>query len=121
MPQSNEAIVNDALNMCSDMISNMDPGGAKAQSASPTGVRKFSKVGIIEVDNIKIAWPKSRHDRRNAPLADIVEVDEDDEEGIFIRKLKAGLLHPFHHRMWAEDQSCVMWHKYYYFFLLCGI
>ena len=68
------------------------PGGAKgmypSRSASPTGVRKFSKVGIIEVDNIKIAWPKSRHDRRNAPLADIVEVDEDDEEGIFIRKLK---------------------------------
>jgi hypothetical protein len=68
------------------------PGGAKgmypARSASPTGAKKFSKVGIVEVDNIKIAWPKSRHDHRNAPLADIVEVDEDDEDGIFIRKLK---------------------------------
>ncbi|MFI5422866.1 MAG: hypothetical protein ACHQWH_02860 [Nitrososphaerales archaeon] len=67
-------------------------GGRKgmypAQSASTTGVKKFSKVGIVEVDNIKIAWPKSRHDYRNAPLADIVEVDEDDEKGIFIRKLK---------------------------------
>ena len=51
------------------------PGAQKGKYPSreecPDGVRKFRHVGIVEVDNIKIAWPKKSHDYRSAPLADL--------------------------------------------------
>ena len=68
------------------------PGGSKgmfpARSASPVGAKKFSSVGIVEVANIKISWPRRRHDARNAPLADIVEIAKDDEDDEYIKKIK---------------------------------
>ena len=47
-----------------------------SRDASSNVIRKFSKVGIVEVDNISIAWPKRVHNRYSAPLADIFEYDE---------------------------------------------
>jgi hypothetical protein len=68
------------------------PGGGKGMFPSrdtcPYGVLKFSEVGIVEVDNIKIAWPKRAHGRNSAPLAEIVELNAEDEDGIYISKVK---------------------------------
>jgi hypothetical protein len=36
-------------------------------------VNMFSEVGIVEVDNISIAWPKRRIDKQTPPIADITE------------------------------------------------
>ncbi|KAI9242445.1 MAG: hypothetical protein BYD32DRAFT_403635, partial [Podila humilis] len=68
------------------------PAGGKgmfpSQNACPYGVYKFSEVGIVEVDNIKIAWPKRAHDQQSIPLAEIVELNAEDEDGIYISKIK---------------------------------
>ncbi|KAI9233214.1 MAG: hypothetical protein BYD32DRAFT_434548 [Podila humilis] len=193
MPRSNEAIVNDALNMCSDMISNMGKfSNVPADCPKHVGFAEYSKLfcdsivfwglwnamdesskgrsmskhisvlreifanNSLETESIKpissgflylgsvyfsnaqiqkcreecntaftpgyIAIKVSLHDCTVKKLMKKLE----DMLSTFlvvqkICKIQAGLLHPFHHRMWAEDQSCVMWHKYYYFFLLCGI
>ncbi|CAO3572432.1 unnamed protein product [Mortierella alpina] len=64
-------------------------GGQKgmypSREAQPNGARKFSKVGIVEVDNITIGWPKKRIDRRTPPLADIVEKELDVGDGYIAR------------------------------------
>lgn len=58
----------------------MVPGAQKGKYPSrddcPDGAHKFRNVGIIEVDNIKIGWPKKPHDRRSPPLAEIIEWKE---------------------------------------------
>jgi hypothetical protein len=41
------------------------------------GIRKFRNVGIVEVDNISIGWPKRVHTNNSAPLAEIIEYHHD--------------------------------------------
>lgn len=57
------------------------PGSQKgmypSRDASPNGARKFCSVGIVEVDNISIAWPKRAHNKNSIPLAEIIECDDD--------------------------------------------
>lgn len=50
-------------------------------------VNKFSDVGIVEVDNISIAWPKKRIDKRTPPIADITEYNGPDDR--FVGRLKS--------------------------------
>lgn len=68
------------------------PGPQKGMFPSrdecPNGARKFHHVGIVEVDNIKISWPKRSHRRVSAPLAEIIE-REDDESETDVQRLKA--------------------------------
>jgi hypothetical protein len=52
------------------------------------GIRKFCNVGIVEVDNISIAWPKRVHTNNSAPLAEIFEC-EGDEVDTNVLHLKA--------------------------------
>jgi hypothetical protein len=67
-------------------------GGAKgmfpSRNAIEGGARKFSKVGIIKVNNIKIGWPKREHDKRTPPLAEIVE-STSAEDDTFVKHLKS--------------------------------
>ncbi|CAO3570249.1 unnamed protein product [Mortierella alpina] len=67
-------------------------GGQKrmfpSREAQSNGARKFSKVGIVEVDNITIGWPKKKIDRRTPPLADIAEKEIDVGDG-YIARLEA--------------------------------
>jgi hypothetical protein len=67
------------------------PGGAKGMypslDAFPNGAKKFKHVGIVEVDNINIAWPKKRHNRASAPLAEILEMGDDEQDDEYIRKI----------------------------------
>ena len=62
----------------------MVPGPQKGRYPSreecPNGALKFRSIGIIKVDNIRIAWPKKAHDRRSPPLAEIVEWKEESNE-----------------------------------------
>ncbi|OAQ25504.1 hypothetical protein K457DRAFT_23123 [Linnemannia elongata AG-77] len=51
-----------------------------SREASPNGARKFCKVGIVEVDNISIAWPKRGHRGTSNPLAEIFEYDDEDDD-----------------------------------------
>ncbi|KAF9271246.1 hypothetical protein BGZ68_003975, partial [Mortierella alpina] len=66
-------------------------GGQKgmfpSRASQPNGARKFSKVGIVEVDNITLGWPKKRIDRRSPPLADIAEKTAKKKVGNYIGKL----------------------------------
>ena len=68
------------------------PGGQKgmypAQDAFHREVREFGEMGIVEVDNITIGWPKKRYGKRSAPLAQIVEMCSDDDDGGYVRKIK---------------------------------
>jgi hypothetical protein len=59
------------------LVAGSQKGMFPSRDASHNGIHKFSKVGIVEVDNISIAWPKRVHNRYSAPLADIFEYDED--------------------------------------------
>jgi hypothetical protein len=59
------------------LVAGSQKGMFPSRDASSNVIRKFSKVGIVEVDNISIAWPKRVHNRYSAPLADIFEYDED--------------------------------------------
>jgi hypothetical protein len=55
----------------------MIAGGAKgmypSQESFENGVRKFSEMGIVEVNNITIGWPERKHNARSAPVAELVE------------------------------------------------
>lgn len=69
------------------------PGGQKgmypAQDAFPNEVREFAEMGIVEVDNITIGWPKKRYNKKSAPLAQIVEVGDGDEgDDVYVHKIK---------------------------------
>ncbi|KAG9319177.1 hypothetical protein KVV02_007559 [Mortierella alpina] len=67
----------------------MVAGGAKGMFPSKesfeNGVREFSDMGIVGVDNITIGWPEKRHNARSAPIAELIE-KEDNNSG-HIRKL----------------------------------
>ncbi|KAG0195243.1 hypothetical protein BGX28_001876, partial [Mortierella sp. GBA30] len=69
------------------------PGPQKGMFPSrdnyPDGCRKFHNVGVVE--NISIAWPKRPHDRRSPPLAEIIECEDDEYDGL-VRRLK--VTHP---------------------------
>jgi hypothetical protein len=52
------------------------------------GVKKFSDVGIVEVANINIAWPKKRHNKQSANIAELVEADDDNEDDEYIKNIK---------------------------------
>ncbi|KAF8923556.1 hypothetical protein BGZ47_004689, partial [Haplosporangium gracile] len=60
------------------------PGPRKGRYPSreecPNGVLKFRSIGIVEVNNVRIAWPKKAHDKRSPPLAEIVEWKEESNE-----------------------------------------
>ncbi|KAI9241992.1 MAG: hypothetical protein BYD32DRAFT_432709 [Podila humilis] len=68
------------------------PGGHKGmfpyQDDCPDGAKKIHEVGIVEVDNIKIAWPKKCHNRGSTPLAEIVELNEEDDDDENIKKIQ---------------------------------
>ena len=68
------------------------PGGNKGMYPSResfgNGVRKFSEIGIVEVDNITIEWPKRRYNKNSVPLAHIIEIDDDDNDDRYVKKLK---------------------------------
>jgi hypothetical protein len=59
------------------LVAGSQKGMFPSRDASSNVIRKFRHVGIVEVDNISIAWPKRVHNRYSAPLADIFEYDED--------------------------------------------
>ncbi|KAG0195008.1 hypothetical protein BGX28_002566, partial [Mortierella sp. GBA30] len=71
------------------------PGPQKGMFPSredcPDGCRKFHNVGVVEVENISIAWPKRSHDRRSPPLAEIIECEDAEYDGL-VRRLK--ITHP---------------------------
>lgn len=71
---------------------NIGPGANKgmfpSRDAIEGGARKFSKVGIVEVDNITIGWPKQPHRKESAQLADIVERMSEEADG-YVRQLKS--------------------------------
>ena len=48
-------------------------------------------MGIIMVNNIRIGWPKKAYDQRSPPLAEIVEYDEEEPNGM-VSELKG--VHP---------------------------
>jgi hypothetical protein len=50
--------------------------------------REFSEVGIVEVNNITIGWPRGRHNKGSAPLADIVEKTTVDVDDNGVKELK---------------------------------
>ena len=52
-----------------------------SRKACPNGALKFKDIGIVTIDNISIAWPKKIHDRKSPPLADIVERQEERDDG----------------------------------------
>jgi hypothetical protein len=56
------------------------PGG-------PSGIPKFSDVGIVPVDNICIGWPKRRHNRGSAPLAVLVQRNGSDHDDRFVKTM----------------------------------
>jgi hypothetical protein len=66
-----------AITLVAGLQKGMFPSRDAAHRTSPNGIRKFSEVGIVEVDNISIAWPKRVHTKHSAPLADIFEYDDD--------------------------------------------
>jgi hypothetical protein len=45
-------------------------------------------VGLVEVNNITIGWPKRRHNKGSAPLAEIVEQTSADDDGL-VKHLKS--------------------------------
>ena len=59
----------------------MVAGGRKgmfpSQKSHVCGVNEFRNVGLVEVDNISIAWPENRHDKRTPPVAETVEYKAD--------------------------------------------
>ncbi|OAQ22587.1 hypothetical protein K457DRAFT_25969 [Linnemannia elongata AG-77] len=59
-----------------------------SRDLSRNGAHKFCDVGIVEVDNISIAWPKRSHRDTSNPLAELVEY-EVDEESTNVLHLKA--------------------------------
>ena len=59
-----------------------------SRDAHADGARKFHKVGIVEVNNITIGWPKQRHRKENAPFAEIVEKTNADGDE-FVKHLKS--------------------------------
>lgn len=69
----------------------MVAGGAKGMFPSiesfENGVREFSDMGIIEVDNITIGWPERKHDGRSVPVAEIIE--KEDERVGYVRRLSS--------------------------------
>jgi hypothetical protein len=72
------------------------PGPSKGmfpyRNALEDGVQKFSKVGIVEIKNIIIAWPKRHYDNRSPPLAVIVEKAVEGEENDTVKHLTS--IHP---------------------------
>jgi hypothetical protein len=69
------------------MVPGPQKGMCPARDDCPDGVYKFHEVGIIEVDNIKIGWPKRTHTRQSNPVAEIFEC-EDDNNGTNVLHLK---------------------------------
>ncbi|KAF9975190.1 hypothetical protein BGZ75_000613 [Mortierella antarctica] len=67
------------------MVAGGQKGMFPSRESQANGARKFSKVGIVEVDNVAIGWPKKRIDRRSPPLADIVEKEVDVGDGHIVR------------------------------------
>jgi hypothetical protein len=59
------------------LVAGSQKGMFPSRDASHNGIHEFSKVGIVEVDNISIAWPKRVHNKNSVPLADIFEYDDD--------------------------------------------
>ena len=71
------------------LVAGSQKGMFPSRNASrDAGIRKFRDVGIVEVDNISIAWPKRVHTNNSAPLAEIYE-REDDEVDTNVLHLKA--------------------------------
>ena len=69
------------------MVPGPQKGMFPACEDCPDGVHKFRRVGIVEVDNIKIGWPKCTHTRQSNPVAEIFEC-EDDNNGTNVLHLK---------------------------------
>jgi hypothetical protein len=86
------------------------PGGSKGMHPSvdsfPTEVRSFDEMGIVEVDNIIIGWPRRRRNNRSAPLAEITEVGDDDDHE-YVKKIKrvSASVYTSAHRMLRNDKE----------------
>jgi hypothetical protein len=61
------------------MVPGPQKGMFPAREDCPDGVYKFHQVGIVEVDNIRIGWPKRTHTRDSNPVAEIFECEDDSE------------------------------------------
>lgn len=70
------------------LVAGASKGMFPSRNAIEGGARKFRSVGIVEVDNITIRWPKRVHDKRTPPLADIVERASEECDD-FVQHLKS--------------------------------
>jgi hypothetical protein len=70
------------------LVAGSQKGMFPSRDLCRNGAYKFCDVGIVEVDNISIAWPKRSHRDTSNPLAELVEY-EDDEESTNVLHLKA--------------------------------
>jgi hypothetical protein len=88
----------------------MVAGGSKgmypSQDSFDEGVREFSEMGIVEVNNITIGWPERRHNARSAPVAELVE-KEDDNIG-YIKRLRS--INP---SVYTSGYSCLVNRRHY--------
>lgn len=59
------------------MVAGSHKGMFPSRESHGYNVHKFADIGLVEVDNISIGWPKKKVDKRSSPIADIVERQDD--------------------------------------------
>lgn len=55
------------------MVAGSHKGMFPSRQSHGYNVHKFTDVGIVEVDNITIAWPKKKIDKRSPPVAELTD------------------------------------------------
>jgi hypothetical protein len=88
------------------MVPGPQKGMFPARNDCPDGVYKFHHVGITEVDNIKIGWPKYTHTRESNPVAEIFECG-DDSNGTDVLHLRT-----IHVSMYTAAHQILLFAKY---------